>query len=353
MPPRKIPQYDISLVREAAAKRWPEIIARLASVPLETLDGRHRPCPKCGGSDRFRMFTDESGGAICNQCFDSKNGDGFAVLAWLTGKDFPNCLHEIASYLGIPPEKPANGKRKKKQPADKADPAEHLQFDDQPVTENGAVGIWCASHKPGTTPAAIAACHGRTATYRERCSVIALPIWGEKLTAADPVGWCLYHLGGGKLPKFVKGSKQPEWVKVKLTYGSQPGWIGNVERLRDTVFNPLASIIWKVEGPTDALAALSLDGIPSDVAVIANANGAKERPQPWMIDCFEGKTAYVLHDADKPGVEGANWVSQSDGSVRPGWGPAIATKAKECRSVELPFEVQEVHGKDLRDWVNL
>lgn len=65
--------------------------------------------------------------------------------------------------------------------------------------------------------------------------------------------------------------KKVEQVKVKLTYGSKAGLIG-------PEMPPDAKEVWKTEGPTDLLAFLSMDGLPTTTTAICNANGAKEDP---------------------------------------------------------------------------
>ncbi len=90
-------------VKAAARGRWREIISTLAGIPAELLDGKHHECPKCGGKDRFRAFDDfaETGGVLCNQCFDHKNGDGLATIEHFAGWNFPTTLANIADYLGL------------------------------------------------------------------------------------------------------------------------------------------------------------------------------------------------------------------------------------------------------------
>ena len=67
-------------VKAAARGRWRDILAA-HGFNSDELDGRHHPCPKCGGTDRFRAFddVDETGGVFCNQCFSERNGDGLAA----------------------------------------------------------------------------------------------------------------------------------------------------------------------------------------------------------------------------------------------------------------------------------
>ena len=332
--------YDVELIRAAARGRWPEILSHLAGLDASTLTGSHGPCPKCGGSDRFRMIDAEAGALLCNQCFNSKNGDGFAAIQWLLDCKFNDALSKIADYLGIDPT-PTNGKRRGKKPKD-ADPAEQLTF--QPWNE-GLAMTWCVLHKVGCLPHALTAAHCRLARYRDQYTVFAIPIWGPKLTAADPVGWTLYNVSGGLLPKFTK-DKPVEWVKVKMTYGSQPGLMGPVERLAD------AATVWKVEGPTDMLAMLSLPDLPADTIAVSNANGAGERPPAWVVDLFARKNARVLHDADDAGERGAAGFEDRDGTRREGWAESLARVAGDCRHVRLPYRVEKDHGRDLRDFIN-
>ena len=59
---------------DRARGKWRDILTTLGVSPM-LIDGKHQPCPSCGGRDRFR-FTDfqGSGGYICNQC---RGGSGF------------------------------------------------------------------------------------------------------------------------------------------------------------------------------------------------------------------------------------------------------------------------------------
>ena len=106
------PRYDKEAIRVAAAGRWPEILSAIGGIPLEYLDGttREHPCPICGGETRFRMIDVQAGAVYCNQCFNKKNGDGFAAFGWATGKDFNETLASVAHYLGIEPSENGNGK---------------------------------------------------------------------------------------------------------------------------------------------------------------------------------------------------------------------------------------------------
>lgn len=345
------PYYDADVVRSFARGRWADILSTVGGIPSSVLDGEHHPCPKCGGTDRFR-FTDDGGDGsiICNQCCRHEAGNGFRALEWLTGRKFYEVVTITAEYLGVPP---SNGDASYQANSHDADPAEHLELWPWDESAELLAATWCLC-KPPITVAAIRAAGGCVARYRGQYTVIALPVWGEQLDrdGAKPVGWCLYNITGGTLPKWAKRvagepPKPPEQVKVKLTHGSRPGIIADLQRLLS------AAEIWKVEGPSDLLAALSIADLPPDVAIITNANGAKENPPAWLPPLFSGRRARVLHDADKPGQDGAmGWKDERSGQQRPGWAGAIASTAAECRNVVLPYPLAETHGKDLRDWLN-
>lgn len=309
------PKVTFDLVKGAAMGRWVEIAQQVFRIPAHFLTEKHGPCPKCDGQDRWRVFDDfaQTGGAICNQC-GRDLGDGFKLGDWYCGWKPTETLARVADYLGIAGQK-IGGK------PTKANPAEHLIF--QPWND-ALAAIWCLS-KPPVTPAALKMCHARLARYRDQFTVIALPVWGEKLMAADPVGWCMYDVAGGTLPKFGK-DRPTEYVKIKLTYGSKPGFIGPVDIL------DVAETAWKLEGPSDVLAFYSMDVDACNIA-LTNANGCGEKPEPWMRELLAAKQLHVLHDADRPGQAGAS-----------NWAPA--------KNVALPYKIEETHGKDLRDWIN-
>ena len=330
----RTPRITFELVKGAAVGRWQEIYTNVFGIGPEYLTGKHGPCPICmDGTKRWRVFGDfaQTGGAICNDC--ARNlGDGFKVGAAKLGREPKEVLQVVAEYLGLTAQKNSSSRP--------ADPAKDLVF--EPWPDDGTEfrpAYWCLK-KPPIVCAALRRCGARIARYRREYTVLALPIWGQQLTAAEPVGWCLYEINGRPLPKWEKNVETSrweisEWLKVKITWGSKPGIIGPVDELRH------ATEIYKLEGPSDLLSFYSLPDLPPHVAAITNANGCGEKPQAWMLDLFRGKTAAVLHDADQPGQAGAtNWAEHI----------ALTAAQQTCANVTLPYEVSDSHGKDLRDW---
>src|SRR5207248_2002361 len=88
-------------IKTNAAGRWREILAAVGGIDAALLDGKHHPCPKCGGKDRFRLIDATVGAVLCNQCFKTGNGDGLAAVMWARGIDFPAACREVAGYLRL------------------------------------------------------------------------------------------------------------------------------------------------------------------------------------------------------------------------------------------------------------
>ncbi len=325
-----MPSFDVQAVKQAAAGRWPEIFAAVGSADHNSFDGNHQPCPKCGGKDRFRLIDAEAGACICNQCLTEKNGDGLAVIQWLTGDDFARSLERVAGHLGIKPKKQRG----------KADPAEHLEFLPWNPT---LVGLWCRE-KPPIKPEAVQAVGGRYARYRGQYSVIAIPIMGPGFAKGEVVGWVLYRSDGGKLPRWKKGQADPEWKKVLITYGSQAGIICDPKAFE------LPGKVFKVEGPPDLLALMSMT--PEPICCFTNGSGAQEAPKEWIIELCRDRVVIVIHDADDAGQAGATWLPSRDGSKKPGWCPRLASVANQVINARLPFPQEKTSGPDLRDFFN-
>jgi hypothetical protein len=258
-------------------------------------------------------------------------------VAWSRGLKFQEAVRAVADYLGmggsengaLPAKKKAAGTAKSKN-----DPAKDLEF----VEWSSQLVEFLISKRLGITEESLLLAGARMAKYRRSTTVVALPIFGQSLDLENPVGWALLNATGGMLPVFGPDGKQTDQKKIKIAYGSKPGFIGRhgVERLRT------ASRIWKVEGVTDLLALLAV--IPasqrdSDV-VVTNSNGAMQC-EPWMAGLLATAPSCVVGDCDAPGQAGASlWVQQ------------IAGQGGSTRNVLLPYEVSETHGKDLRDWLN-
>jgi hypothetical protein len=354
MPRQRKSSIDADAVRAAANGRWSDIIAALAGIDSRLLDGNHHKCPKAGcpsTKDAFR-FTDRDGdgSTVCSQCSTPGTKNGFETIQWLTGKSFPDVLADVAKYLGI---EPAAARKAKKQADEEKQKLQLLEWDE------GAellAGYWGGIYKRPITLDGMKACHGKLARFHtgnRDWTVLAFPVWGERLNSAEPIAYALYNITGGTLPTFKKVGK--DWIETPVKVFTMvvdrtrwdancgDGWIGPVEKLA------AATHVHKVEGPSCLLACCSLDDVPEGMVFLTNCCGAKTQPRPWMPGQVGGKLVTIGHDSDKPGQEGATgWI---DRNLRwqPGWS-ALAEFASECRNVILHDRIEPKSGKDHRDF---
>lgn len=108
--PRKKSKQDnctVADLMKIASGRWPEIL-QAAGMPVNALDGkRGRPCPRCGGKDRYSPMIDlaRRGAVLCRSCFNATTeprcGDGIASLRWWLGIDARDAIRWLACYLGV------------------------------------------------------------------------------------------------------------------------------------------------------------------------------------------------------------------------------------------------------------
>jgi putative DNA primase/helicase len=80
------------------ANRWSEILERLG-IEDSFLNGRHGPCPMCGGRDRWRFSNYRGRGDwICNGC---GSGDGFDLLQRVLGWGFAEAIRAVIDAAAL------------------------------------------------------------------------------------------------------------------------------------------------------------------------------------------------------------------------------------------------------------
>ncbi|MFA5323998.1 MAG: primase-helicase zinc-binding domain-containing protein [Smithella sp.] len=87
---------EIESIKQQAQGRWLGIFEQFGIDPG---NGKHGPCPFCGGKDRYR-YTDKNGGGeyFCNQC---GYGDGFDLIQKVTGIEFKDVLNKVSEMIGV------------------------------------------------------------------------------------------------------------------------------------------------------------------------------------------------------------------------------------------------------------
>ena len=87
-------------VTREAQGRWEQILPALG-IPSDALTNKHKPCPGCGGKDRFRYVGGDRGEWFCGQAGDTTGGDGFNLLMHVHGWPFKDAAKAVEKVLGI------------------------------------------------------------------------------------------------------------------------------------------------------------------------------------------------------------------------------------------------------------
>ena len=312
----------IADLRRLAQGRWRAILQD-AGIPSDCLEGRKgRPCPKCGGRDRFAPMRDlpDRGAVLCRHCFNSstdpKAGDGIQSLQWWLGVDKAQAIRWLRAWLGID--------------------------DARPLSRVIASMPTIATSKPT-----------QSADDRKRCDLMARVFARNLKDAGRDHLASLLGVAPDALQRLQVGwnpaqqvSSWPmrndvgEIVGVRLRdpetsrKWSEGGSDGKgVFYDPDQVLNaPQGARVWIGEGPTDTAALLTLGfmaiGCPSSGVgggFIASI-GHRIRPAEWVI----------VADADPKGIEGAKRLQSDLVAVAP---VRIITPPTGC--------------KDARAWLGL
>lgn len=280
--------YSVDRLRSAAAGRWREILSA-AGMSAELLDGRRgRPCPRCGGVDRFAPMPDlaERGAVICRSCFGPgccpSPGDGIATLRWWLGLSLPDACRWLGDYLGGVSEFVSVRRVVQSIPIPSVDP---LSF-----------GPMCDRWRRSMPDSYL----------RRMADLLGLPC--DPLASLG-VGWSAEHRASSWPMRDGSGDvigirlRCPETAKKWAITGSRAGLFYVPELL--AADRP--GRLWVVEGPTDTAALLSIGcdvvGCPSAGCggdLLAEV-GRRVRPAEVII----------IADADGPGVAGAERLADA------------------------------------------
>lgn len=212
---------------------------------------------------------------------------------------------------------------------------------------------WCEKKK-GLKPHAFIAAGGRVATHGGRL-VFCIPMFDP---TGAVTGWTMWTADGEGFPQFTKDGAPDKPLKMKRVGGSVSGWIGKrgLDLLRK---NPRAKVV-KLEGEPDVIAMESVLTAEEaeDLAVLTNACGAAEVLGPEFLKLLEGRTVYVIGDADDAGERGAlKWCERLVSPIapkkesKPGV-PVVESKgAAEVFNLVLPPEKKPKDGPDVRDMI--
>ena len=85
---------DVKTLKSKAQGKWFQILAAVG-VDDTCLDGKHHPCPICGGTDRFRWDNkDGNGSYFCNQC-TPKSNDSIMLIQKIYGLSLKSAIDKV------------------------------------------------------------------------------------------------------------------------------------------------------------------------------------------------------------------------------------------------------------------
>ena len=310
----------IAELKRMARGRWREIL-QSAGIPPELLaDRRGRPCPKCGGRDRFAALKDlENVGAVhCRHCFNSstrpKPGDGIASLQWWLGVNSADAIQWLRSFLGlgigqhlpIPAIKPTM-----------TTPSKVVQSE----SDRLRIELMAEVCRRNLTDA------GREHTAQK------LGVHPHALRRLQ-VGWCASLCATTWPMRDANGSiiglrlRDPNTGSKKSVHGSAAGLFYDQDRFASI---ESGARIWIAEGATDTAALLSVGldavGVPS-----AKSGGDQLLELGRRIHPSE---IVIVADGDGAGVESASLL-RSELVILAG-----------IRTIQPPNGI-----KDVREWIN-
>ena len=305
-------------LKRRMVERWPDAIPDITGIGHDYLTGKHGPCPKCVGMDRWRSLDDfdQNGGAICNQCGPDKTNhvmtDGFAVIMWFLGCDFSEAVKLVAKWLekqGGPSYSTPKVKPKQKQRPTKEFPTEE---------------------------AAIA--HARWLVSKDKaCGNVGEPVKVYEFGPDDRGRIELearfeFDEAGKHLKETRPVSKHGDKWRVKALESPRP--LYRLSRLKQELTDAPDALVVVCEGPKATDAAMEL----GYTATTSPGGSSNARNADWSP--LAGRNVVILPDADKPGEKYARQVA--------GVLSELSTPAS-VKIVDLPGQQPT---DDLVEWLN-
>ena len=295
---------DLQEVLRASTGREVEILQRVAGINSELLDGKHHPCPKCGGRDRFRLIDKSKGAVFCNQCFRENNGDFIAAVQWIRGVSFPEALRLIAEYLGI---------RSNSFPSTAVKPKHHNTPKANTQSPKGT------SQKSPPKPKAKLL---RTIQYEYVNGAGDYHALVERFEFADG----------------TKSFRQSRWNSDQQRYVSFTGCMDGVPAIPYDApsFKEATTIYWTDGEKAATHLAQVMEGRKPDVCCSCNWGCCKNFPNELVV-WFRDKSVIIFADNDEAGAKYARRVAS-----------AVSGIAKSVKIVSFP----EYSAKyDIADWL--
>lgn len=244
---------DVDRIKKESTGKWKSIMDNLG---IEVGDGKHCPCPQCGGEDRFRFDNKEGRGTwICNQ---HGSGDGFSLIQQILGCTFIEACQKVSDILGI---------------------CSHDEPDKQmPDAKKMLIELWQASTKLTGSDQVSQYLHSRGIALTPDDVRLCPKCWNSD-TKCDMVAMiALIKNKAGKgisiHRTYLDGPKKADVPKPKKIMPGTEKLAGSAIRL-----SPAVEHIGIAEGIETAMSAYQLTGIPTWAATSAGLMEAWEPPE--------------------------------------------------------------------------
>lgn len=295
---------------DQAIGRWPGIFS---SLGIDVGNGRHKPCPICGGKDRFRFDNKDGKGTwICNQC---GAGDGWGLIKRIKEVDFKGALEIVKHIIGDIPMQDQNDNTPKYNPTE----IRALYATSKPLTGNCLGSQYLKNRGLRTIP--------KTLRFTIRCyePTTQKPMPAILATFTDPEGEAItlqriYLKAGGH---------KADLDVCKRTMTPKKPMSGGAVRLFDPSQN--GTFIGIAEGVETAIAVHDLFDIPVWATLSATLMKGWEPPMGIM-------NVVIFADADK------NFAGQKAAY-------SLANKLA-LKGVVVSVDVPEDLGDDFLDVLN-
>ena len=216
-------------VRDAATGHWPEILTRLGA-DASLLDGKHRPCPACGGTDRFR-FDDKDGRGthICSQC---GAGDGFELVRKMFGyagfKEPASAVEDVLGIEGKPPSRDEQEAYKRKLESERKQ-REEAEKEGHEIAASQSLALWegscIADNQHPYLKAKCVKAYGINLAGSDLLIPVRINGKITSLQTIKPDGTKLFHTGGEITGGYhsIKGNNVDDWNRIYIAEGYATG----------------------------------------------------------------------------------------------------------------------------------
>lgn len=300
---------DYETIKAEVIGRWPGIYQALGVKVRD--DGRHGPCPACGGKDRFRF--DNKAGDGTYYCSGCGSGDGWSLLQKVLGCDFKEACNQVAQFVGqITPVSFTT------EPSVSPELLRKTFKESVPAERNNLVGQYLNSRGITVCPESL--------RYHLKC-------WDGETKKNYPAMLAVVSLQDGTAVTMhrtyldVKTAGKAEMENPKKLMPGLKKLTGGAIRL----MKPSAGVVGIAEGIETALACYQHHGIPTWAAVNAVLLEAFEPPAGI-------KKVYVFGDNDK------NFVGQAAAF-------SLGKRLVMQNKIEVEVLIPEESGADWLDHV--